>query len=305
MAPSGSDALYFDVHHDGVFVLNPLSDSDSDSEYSDKSVDYLSEGDEELIELRKRKTEAKNAPKVRKQQTQAINEGTSSGVRQRKQYFVSNNETVIEHEGFMDVLLRMLSQDNGNGCDLFVDIEQLKGCVTYYALSNGYSLWLHIISKTKLIAKFRLRPETIKDPKLGKQSKFKRYPSEANRSKCRWRCYGKKMTTEIQSNSEKVQVHCNPNQNTANDSFAATQETHNFSATAFASTQNSQNHQVSEKEPQAAEQELQAAEQEPHRARPSGIVNFIKPRPRSERILKKQQAKKVHGIVQQAQMPLI
>ncbi|GKC08283.1 hypothetical protein Tco_0999893, partial [Tanacetum coccineum] len=24
MAPSGSDALYFDVHHDGVFILNPL-----------------------------------------------------------------------------------------------------------------------------------------------------------------------------------------------------------------------------------------------------------------------------------------
>ncbi|GKC54452.1 hypothetical protein Tco_1077197 [Tanacetum coccineum] len=58
------------------------SDSDSDSEYSDKSVDYLSEGEEELIQLRKRKTEAKNAPK---------------------------------HEGFMDDLSRKLSQDNGNG----------------------------------------------------------------------------------------------------------------------------------------------------------------------------------------------
>ncbi|GJW23965.1 pentatricopeptide repeat-containing protein [Tanacetum coccineum] len=79
------------------------------------------------------------------------------------------------------------------------------------------------------------------------------------------------------------------NQNAANDSFAATQETHQFSATAFASTQNSQNHQVSEQEPQAAEQE-------PHRARPRGILNFIRPRPRSERILKKQLAKKVHGI---------
>ncbi|GKC56490.1 hypothetical protein Tco_1084088, partial [Tanacetum coccineum] len=30
------------------------SDSDSNSEYSDKSVDYLSEGEDELIELRKR-----------------------------------------------------------------------------------------------------------------------------------------------------------------------------------------------------------------------------------------------------------
>nr|GEU76227.1 hypothetical protein [Tanacetum cinerariifolium] len=286
MAPSGSDALYFAVHHDE----------------------------------RKRKTEAKNAPKVRKQQTQAINEGTSSGVRQRKQYFVSDNETVIEHVGFMDVLLGMLNQDNGNGCDFFVDIEQLKGCVTYYALPNGYSLWFYRIYKTKLIAKFKLQPETIKDPKLGKQSKFKRYPSEANRSKCRWRCYRKKMTTE--NSVQVILVHdehtCTRkfkygtlvsykwiDRHFANDSFAATQETHNFSATAFTSTQNSKNHQVSKQEPQPVEQELQAAEKETHRARPRGIVNFIRPRPRSERILKKQLAKKVHGIVQQAQMPLI
>ncbi|GKF30795.1 pentatricopeptide repeat-containing protein [Tanacetum coccineum] len=40
-------------------------------------------------------------------------------------------------------------------------------------------------------------------------------------------------------NSEMAQE---TNQNAANDSFAATQETYQFSATAFASTQNSQNH---------------------------------------------------------------
>ncbi|GJX17294.1 hypothetical protein Tco_0218126 [Tanacetum coccineum] len=62
-----------------------------------------------------------------------------------------------------------------------------------------------------------------------------------------------------------------------------------LSSLAFASTRNSQNHQVSEQEPQATEQE-------PHRARPRGILNFIRQRPRSERILKKQLAKKVHGI---------
>nr|GEW32234.1 pentatricopeptide repeat-containing protein [Tanacetum cinerariifolium] len=65
------------------------SDNDSDSEYSDKSMDYLSEGKDELIELRKRKTEAKNAPKVG---------------------------------------------------DRFVDIQQLKDYLTYYALANGFSL---------------------------------------------------------------------------------------------------------------------------------------------------------------------
>nr|GEZ46933.1 pentatricopeptide repeat-containing protein [Tanacetum cinerariifolium] len=87
-------------------------------------------------------------------------------------------------------------------------------------------------------------------------------------------------------NSEMAQE---TNQNAANDSFATTQETHHFSASAFSSTQNSQNHQVSEQEPRAAEQE-------PHRAIPRGILNFTKPRPRSERILKKKLAKKVHGI---------
>ncbi|GJX17295.1 hypothetical protein Tco_0218127 [Tanacetum coccineum] len=100
-------------------------------------------------------------------------EGTSSGVRQRSNIFFGEYETRIEHEGFMDDLLRKLSQDNGNGMtdpfhivetkvekypihdvdthwrmrkpseydydfvgDLFVDIEQLKGCLTYYALER-------------------------------------------------------------------------------------------------------------------------------------------------------------------------
>nr|GEU78298.1 pentatricopeptide repeat-containing protein [Tanacetum cinerariifolium] len=453
------------------------SGSDSESEYlSDKSVDYLSEGEEELIELRKRKTEAKNAPKVSKQQTQAANKGISSGVRQRKQYFVGDNETVIKHEGFMDDLLRKLSQDNGNGMtDQFHIVEtkvekypihdvdthwrmrkpkQLKGCLTYYALANGYSLWFYRSSKTKLIAKCGLRPEKIKDPKLGKQSKFKRYPSEANRSKCRWRCYGKMMTSEnsVQALNErettiedhygyirsyaKAILESNPGstvkavvnvknkdkwnwfldllgddleRHTGQGLIKAVKEVmpyvehrqcarhiyegfkkqysgfgmlyqlveiclklgmrqkhlvliksvktvladyDNFQFDVGGSSQfdvggeeqvtqfdmggggssdvrgtkknvvggfaqfdvrrgrrvkttvkrggagyrRSQNHQVLEQEPQATEQEPQAAKQEPHRSRPKGILNFIRPRPKSERILKKQLAKKVHGI---------
>ncbi|GKB96059.1 hypothetical protein Tco_0982196 [Tanacetum coccineum] len=103
----------------------------------------------------------------------------------------------------------------------------------------------------------------------------------------RWFGLGEKAAeSDPIENSEMAQE---TNQNAANDSFAATQETHQFSATAFASTQNSQNHQVSEQEPQAAKQE-------PQRCSSKGILNFIRPRPRSERILKKQLAKKVHGI---------
>nr|GEV46346.1 putative reverse transcriptase domain, ribonuclease H-like domain, aspartic peptidase domain protein [Tanacetum cinerariifolium] len=62
-----------------VRIPSLYSNNDSDSGYSDKSVDCLSEGEDELIELRKRKTEVKNAPKVRKQQTQAANEGMPTG----------------------------------------------------------------------------------------------------------------------------------------------------------------------------------------------------------------------------------
>ncbi|GJR80244.1 hypothetical protein Tco_0151029 [Tanacetum coccineum] len=88
---------------------------------------------------------------------------------------------------------------------------------------------------------------------------------------------------------ENSEVPQETNQNAANDSIIATQETHHFSDTAFASTQNSQNYQVVEQEPQAVKQEL-------HAGRPRRILNFIRPRPRIERILKKQLAKKVHGI---------
>ncbi|GKC61241.1 hypothetical protein Tco_1088839 [Tanacetum coccineum] len=62
---------------------------------------------------------------------------------------------------------------------------------------------------------------------------------------------------------ENSEVPQETNQNAANDSIIATQETRHFSDTAFASSQ---------------------------------TAKTIKPRPRSERILKKQLAKKVHGI---------
>ena len=78
----------------------------------------------------------------------------------------------------------------------FKDIDQLKECMTYYALANGFSLWFERSANNKVIAKCGLRPERIKKPELGKQSKFKRYPSEADRNLCPWRCYGKKMTQE-------------------------------------------------------------------------------------------------------------
>ncbi|GJT56310.1 pentatricopeptide repeat-containing protein [Tanacetum coccineum] len=82
----------------------------------------------------------------------------------------------------------------------FVNVDQLKECLTYYALSNGFSLWFYTSSKTKLIAKCGLRPEKLKEQQKGKHRKWKRYPStstsEVEGSNCPWRCYGKEMTNE-------------------------------------------------------------------------------------------------------------
>ena len=79
-----------------------------------------------------------------------------------------------------------------------MDVDQLKECLTYYALANGFSLWFYRSEKKKLIAKCGSRPEKIKEPEKGKQRKWKRYPttSEGEGSNCPWRCYGKEMTKE-------------------------------------------------------------------------------------------------------------
>ena len=83
---------------------------DSDSELSDRSVDYLSDGEEELIGLRRRNSEAKRAPKVRQESSVPnVVEGSS---RQKKRDGISEKDTVLEHEEFLDDLLRKLK-----GCD--------------------------------------------------------------------------------------------------------------------------------------------------------------------------------------------
>ncbi|GJQ88949.1 hypothetical protein Tco_0000088 [Tanacetum coccineum] len=141
--------------------------SDSESEYSDKSVDHLSEGEDELISLRKR------------------------------------NTTVIEHEEYMDILMHqlrgksdglsdpftILENDQSNDRypihddqthwkmrkpklgEKYVDAAQLKECLTYYALAIGFSLWLYRSSKEMIIARRGRRHEKLKSVQKGKQRK--------------------------------------------------------------------------------------------------------------------------------------
>ncbi|GJW41070.1 pentatricopeptide repeat-containing protein [Tanacetum coccineum] len=57
-----SDSSDSEVERDQIPDYSMLY-SDSESEYSERSVDYLSEGEDELIQLRKRNSKAKRAPK--------------------------------------------------------------------------------------------------------------------------------------------------------------------------------------------------------------------------------------------------
>ncbi|GJV64691.1 hypothetical protein Tco_1475519 [Tanacetum coccineum] len=153
----------------------------------------LSEGEDELIDLRKRKTEAKKVPKSTNQKTLSDMVGSSSGIRRRRVYKVGDSETIIEHEEFMDELIEKL-KDGGDVTtdpfkileskvekypihdvdthwrmrkpkvgEKFDDVDQLKECLTYYALANGFSLWFYRSSNTQLIARCGLRPKKLKD----------------------------------------------------------------------------------------------------------------------------------------------
>nr|GEV69863.1 multidrug resistance-associated protein 5 [Tanacetum cinerariifolium] len=90
------------------------SDSD-DSDYSIKSFDYLSAGEEELIQLK-------------------LGKPIELG-------------------------------------EKFLDVAELKDCLSCYALSNGYSIWYERSSADQVIIVYGQRPPTLKEPSLGKQRK--------------------------------------------------------------------------------------------------------------------------------------
>ncbi|GKB67485.1 hypothetical protein Tco_0928897 [Tanacetum coccineum] len=140
---------------------NVYSGSDSESSYSDKSIDYLSKGEDEVIELRKRKNEAMRAPKQLNMKTPTDDVDHIGCFRPKSVFDIHEAHHVLEHECFMNELLRKL-KDGDNGItdpfrlvedkvgERFVDAEQLKECMTYYALANGFSPWFYRSSKDKV-----------------------------------------------------------------------------------------------------------------------------------------------------------
>ncbi|GKE52612.1 hypothetical protein Tco_1487768, partial [Tanacetum coccineum] len=99
--------------------------SDTESEYSDKSIDYLSEGEDELISLRKRQSEGKKNPNQ-------SNCGSSTSVagcsRPTRMYHMGETPTVIEHEEYMDTLMHQLRGKGDGLSDPFtiLDNDQIR-----------------------------------------------------------------------------------------------------------------------------------------------------------------------------------
>ncbi|GKA77270.1 hypothetical protein Tco_0783731 [Tanacetum coccineum] len=157
--------------------------------------------------------------------------------RPTRMYDMGETPTVIEHEEYMDTLMHQL-RGKGDGLsdpftildndqikkkfpthddqthwkmrkpkvgEKYANAAQLKECLTYYSLANGYSLWFYRSSNDSLIARCGRRHEKLKDIEKGKQKKQIKYPTiGANEgSKCPFRCYGRMMLTESSFQSQK------------------------------------------------------------------------------------------------------
>ncbi|GJT22827.1 reverse transcriptase [Tanacetum coccineum] len=153
-----SDSSDSEVERDQIPDYSMLY-SDSESEYSDRSVDYLSEGEDELIQLRKRNSEAKRAPKVSKQKPCSDKEGGEGSSRPKTLYGLGESETILEHEEFMDDLVRKMREcdDDAELTDPFKLVETR---VEKYPTHDQDTHW---------------KMKKPKDPKKGKLSKWKRY----------------------------------------------------------------------------------------------------------------------------------
>ncbi|GKA88577.1 hypothetical protein Tco_0810341 [Tanacetum coccineum] len=121
--------------------------TNSESEYFDKSIDYLSDGEDELMVYEK-----------------------------------------------------------------YVDADQLKKCLTYYSLSNGFSLWFYKSSKEQIIARCGLRPENLKEISKGKQRKGNKYPSASRDEHSK--SYGKEILDSNDGSTVKLGVTVNPDDKT-------------------------------------------------------------------------------------------
>ncbi|PWA55277.1 pyruvate kinase [Artemisia annua] len=196
--------------------------SETESHDSDKSFDYLSDIEDEVIELRKRKLESKEHT------DEVIDDleppGYDDMVPSLDHVSDTFGETVREHEHCMEALMRKL-KGNGEGVsdpfvmvekpydkypiyddqthwrlkkpklgEKYVNSDQFREALTYYALANGFSLWYEKSTKQMIISKCGQRKETLKDPSKGKQRNFHKYPSCSQHTCVRNFNYGRVVT---------------------------------------------------------------------------------------------------------------
>ncbi|GJS75670.1 hypothetical protein Tco_0725551 [Tanacetum coccineum] len=183
-----------------------------------KSVDYLSPGEEELIELRnmmkanrKAKAKAKDNQDLGMNEPNAENSMPTNNVR---------GETFEEHDIYMNELLKSLKTADKDGLteDPFIFVEKhverypmydetthwrlrkpkFKEYLTYYALENGFSLWYERSEEVRVVVKCGQRPPRLSDPEKGKQRKQTKYHSVSSDDlpTCHWRCYARWMNAE-------------------------------------------------------------------------------------------------------------
>lgn len=84
----------------------------------------MSECEDELIELRKRKSITKMAPKTSKQRSCSEKDGCESSSRQKRTYADGDSATVMQHEEFMEDLMRNLRQADVDLTDPFTVVEK-------------------------------------------------------------------------------------------------------------------------------------------------------------------------------------
>nr|XP_043623662.1 uncharacterized protein LOC122595376 [Erigeron canadensis] len=188
----------------------PSSDSDVDFV---ASLDHLSEWEDEMREVRKGNPIAK-IPTPR----QLPKLGSNRQGHEDEECVKTTVHT--EHENFINELIEALKSKDGETSndplkpsepelpkfpthdpsthwrlrrpqvgELYTNHNQLRECLSYYALANGYTLWFERSCKTSLIAKCKTRPPNISDPSKGKQRKHIRFP--AKQQKCKFRCFAR------------------------------------------------------------------------------------------------------------------
>ncbi|KAJ9538843.1 hypothetical protein OSB04_031576 [Centaurea solstitialis] len=225
----GMDDQGKDDEGDDEYMETDEDDDDSDV----NSLDHLSEGEEELAEVRKEKASAKN--------NKGKKELPKLGVG-RKTEDDENEDLMAEHDEFMADLLQNLKSEEQEYerehesdeerenfpihdprthwklkkpmvGERYESAKQFKECVTYYALANGYSIWFERSSSKKMIAKCGQRPERVKDTKKGKTTKNLRYPpqqKDGQQNQCKWRCYARLMKKEASFQEFGKRIRMNP-----------------------------------------------------------------------------------------------